>query len=47
MEIDKFLHVMKQHIFRLTFVIEGATEKLPQNIIPLKSIYDNSFCLMN
>ncbi len=29
---------MEQHLFSMSFIIEGATEKVPQFIIPVKSI---------
>ncbi len=35
---------MKQHIFILLLIVEGATTKKYQFIMSLKKIYKNNFC---
>ncbi len=36
---------MEQHVFTISLIIEGATEKVLQFMLPLKSIYKKSFGL--
>jgi hypothetical protein len=37
---------MEQHIFVLSFTIEGSTEKVLQFIMPLKSIDNKNLCVI-
>ncbi len=34
---------MEQHVFAFSLIIEGATDKVMQLIMPLKSIYNQNF----
>ncbi len=38
---------MEQHVFKLSLIIEGASEKVSQLIMPKKSIYNKKTVLMN
>ncbi len=36
-------HLIDQHVFYLSLIIEGATEKVSQFMMSLKSIYNKNF----